>query len=216
MLTTRRIEIISKNEFAAGVLNEEDKTFVMYMAALNVVDSSIHLSCQAQISSLDIQEVTISSEYADYTNVFLPDSEAELPEHTGINDYPIDLIDDKQPLYGPIYSLRPMKLETLKTYIKTNLANGFIRPSKSPAGDPILFIQKKNSSLWLCVDYRGLNNLTIKNWYPLPLIDESLNRLDHAKRFTKLDLTNAYHRMWIREGDKWKMVFRTWYGYFEY
>ena len=155
-------------------------------------------------------------EYADYTNVFSPNSAAELPEHIGIDDHPIDLINDKQPPYGLIYSLGPVELETLKTYIKTNLANGFIRPSKSPAGAPILFIRKKDGSLQLCVDYRGLNNLTIKNRYPLPLIGESLDRLGRAKRFTQLDLTNTYHQMQIREGDKWKMAFRTRYSHFEY
>ena len=109
-----------------------------------------------------------------------------------------------------------MELETLKAYIETNLANGLIRPSKSPAGAPILFDRKSDGSLRLCVDYRGLNNLTIKNRYPLPLIGESLDRLGRAKRFTQLDLTSAYHRMRIREGDEWKTAFRTRYGHFEY
>ena len=107
-------------------------------------------------------------------------------------------------------------METLKTYIKTNLANGFIRPSKSPAGAPILFDRKPDGSLRLCVDYRGLNNLTIKNRYPLPLIGESLDRLGRAKRFTQLDLTNAYHWMRICEGNEWKTAFRTQYGHFKY
>ena len=109
-----------------------------------------------------------------------------------------------------------MELETLKAYIETNLANGFIRPSKSPAGAPILFDRKSDGSLRLCVDYRGLNNLTIKNRYPLPLIGESLDRLGRAKQFTQLDLTSAYHRMRIRKGDEWKTAFRTRYGHFEY
>ena len=109
-----------------------------------------------------------------------------------------------------------MELKTLKAYIETNLANGFIRPSKSPAGAPILFDRKSDGSFRLCVDYRGLNNLTIKNQYPLPLIGESLDRLGRAKRFTQLDLTSAYHRMRIREGDEWKTAFRTRYGHFEY
>ena len=209
LLITRKIEITGKKEFAAAALNEEDKTFVVHMEALSVVDSSVYPSWQAQISLLDVQEVTIPFEYADYTNVFSPDSATELLEHTGINNHLIDLIDDKQPPYGPIYSLGLVELETLKTYIETNLANGFIRPSKSPAGAPILFIRKKDGSLRLCVDYRGLNNLTIKNRYLLPLIGESLDCLGRAKCFTQLDLINAYHQMRIREGDKWKTAFRT-------
>ena len=95
-----------------------------------------------------------------------------------------------------------MELKTLKTYIKTNLANGFIWPLKSPADTPILFIQKPDSSLRLCVDYRGLNNLTMKNRYLLPLIGESLDRLGRAKWFTQLDLTSAYYRIRIKEDDK--------------
>ena len=101
-----------------------------------------------------------------------------------MNEYTIELEEGKQPLFGPIYSLGPIELETLKTYIKTNLANGFIRPSKSLAGVPILFDWKLNGSLRLCVDCRSLNNITIKNRYPLPLIGESLDWLGRVRRFT--------------------------------
>ena len=102
-----------------------------------------------------------------------------------------------------------MELETLKTYIETNLANDFLQPLKSPAGAPILFICKSNSNFRLCVDYQGLNNLTIENRYPLLLIGESLNWLGQAKRFTQLNLTSAYHLIRIKEGDKWKTAFKT-------
>ena len=104
----------------------------------------------------------------------------------------------------------------LKTYIETNLASGFISPSKSPTSAPILFVRKKNGSLRLFVDYRGLNNLTIKNCYPLLLIGELLNHLGRTKHFTQLDLTNAYHQMRIREGDEWKTAFEMRYGHFKY
>ena len=86
----------------------------------------------------------------------------QLPENTGINEHAIELVEGKQPPYGPIYSLGPVELETLKAYIKTHLKTGFIRPSKSPAGAPILFDKKPDGSLRLCVDYQGLNNLTIE------------------------------------------------------
>ena len=95
-----------------------------------------------------------------------------------------------------------MELETLKAYIETYLKDGFIWPSKSSVSIPFFFDKKPDRSLWLCVAYRGLNNLTIKNWYPLPLIGKSLDRLDYAKQFTQLDLTSAYHRMRIRESDE--------------
>ena len=108
----------------------------------------------------------------------------ELPENTGINKHTIELQDGKQPPYERIYSLEPVKLETLKTYIETHLKTGFIRPSKSLGGAPILFDKKPDNSLWLCVNYQGLNNLMIKNWYPLPLIGEALDWLGRAKKFT--------------------------------
>ena len=125
-------------------------------------------------------------------------------------------MDDWQPPYGPFYSLGPVELETLKTYIETNLANGFIRSFKSPAKAPFLFDKKPDDSLRLCVDYWGLNNLTIKNQYLLLLVGKSLDRLGQAQQFTQLDLISAYYRMRICKGDKWKTAFRTRYGHFEY
>ena len=88
-------------------------------------------------------------------------SAAVLPEHSGINNHTIDLKEGKQPPYGPIYSRRPLELETLKTYIKINLVHGFIRPS--PAGTPIPFMRKDDGSFRLRMDYQSLNNLTIKS-----------------------------------------------------
>ena len=140
--------------------------------------------------------------YSDYADVFSADLPMELPENTGMNEHTIELIEGKHPPYGPIYSLGSVELETLKTYIETHLKTRFIRPSKSPAGAPIHFDRKLDGSLCLCVNYRGLNNLTIKNRYCLPLIGESLDRLGRAKRFTQLDLTSDYHWMRIQEDDK--------------
>ena len=178
----------------------------------------VHSKKQAQVGALlfDKAPTKVPVEYSDYSNVFSAENAAELPENIEMNEHAIDLEEGKQLPFGPIYSLGPVELETLKTYIKTNLANGFIRPSKSPAGAPILFDRKPDGSLRLCVDYWGLNNITIKNRYPLPLIGELLDRFGQAKRFTQLDLTNAYYRMRIREDDEWKTAFRTRYGHFKY
>ena len=177
---------------------------------------SIYPAREAQLTSLLTEEVTVPNEYLHFANVFLKKSANILAKQTGANEHTIELEESKQPSYGPIYSLRLVELKTLKTYIETNLANGFIRISKSPAGAPILFIRKPNNSLRLYVDYQGLNNLTIKNWYPLLLIGESLNQLGQAKQFTQLDFTSAYHRIRIKEGNKWKTAFRTQYGHFKY
>ena len=86
----------------------------------------------------------------------------------------------------------------------------------SPAGAPVIFAPKKDGTLRLCVDYRGLNAITVKNRYPIPLISELLDRLHGAKVFSKLDLLDAYYRIRIQEGDEWKTAFRTRYGHYEF
>ena len=185
------------------------------MASLNLTPG-IRPDKAAQIAFLLAEEVRILDEYSDFANVFSEEKALVLPKRTKLNKHALDLEDGNRLSYRSIYSLGLVELETLKTYIETHLKIGFIQSSKSPAGAPILFNKKPDGSLRLCVDYRGLNNLTIKNRYPLPLIGESLDRLGRAKRFTQLDLTSAYHRMRIKEGDKWKTAFRTRYGHFEY
>ncbi len=164
----------------------------------------MHPSRRAQIAHLKADEAftKVPSEYANFADIFLPKLAVELLEHTGINNYAIELVDDWQPPYGPIYSFGPVELEILKAYIENNLASGFIRPFKSPARAPILFNKKPDGSLRLCVDYWGLNNLIIKNQYPLLLVGESLGWLGWSRRFTQLNLTNAYYWMRIRESDE--------------
>ena len=101
----------------------------------------------------------------------------ELPENTGINEHVIKLVEVTKSPYSPIYNLGLVELETLKAYIEIHLMTGFFRPSKSPISAPIFFDKNSYGSLCLCVNYRGLNNLTIKNQYPLSLIGKSLDRL---------------------------------------
>ena len=164
----------------------------------------MHLSKRAQIAHLETNKAStkVLSEYADLVEIFSSKLAIELPKHMEINDYIIELMDDWQAQYGPIYSLGPVELEMLKAYIENNFANGFIRPSKSSAGAPILFDKKRNGSLRLCMDYQGLNNLIIKNWYPLSLIGKSLDWLSQVWWFTQLDLTNAYYQIRIKEENK--------------
>ena len=121
----------------------------------------------------------------------------------------------KQPPYEPIYSLETVEFKIFKTYIKTNLANSFIWALKFPAGASILFICKNNNSFYLCVNYWRLNNLIIKNWYSLPFVEKFLHWLGQAKQFAKLNLTSAYYSIEIKDGNKCKMAFQTWYGHFE-
>jgi hypothetical protein len=108
------------------------------------------------------------------------------------------------------------ELQALHDYLTENLAKGFVQHSKSPVGASILFVKKKDGSLRLCVDYRGLNKITKKIRYPLPLISGLLDRLRTRKIFTKLDLRGASNLLRICPRDEWKTTFCTHYGHFEY
>lgn len=154
--------------------------------------------------------------YKDWEYLFREEtSAAALPKHQPW-DHEILLQEGKQPTFGPIYGLSDKELEVLREYIQVNLKKGFIRESQSPAGYPIIFVPKKNGKLRLCVDYRKLNDITIKNRYPLPNIAELRDRLSHAQVFTALDLRGAYNLIRMKKGEEWKTAFRTRYGHYEY
>jgi hypothetical protein len=106
-------------------------------------------------------------------------------------------------------------VEALWKWLNENLSKGFIHASSSLAGVPTLFVKKSDGSLRLCVDHRGLNEGTIKNRYPLPLLHKTLLCLQKAKYFTKLDIHGAFNLVRMAEGEEWKIAFRTWYGLFE-
>lgn len=215
LMTTNRVDLIDPEDFIEQVLEESTPVFICHVIMIEGYLPEVHPSRLAQISAATAETVILPEAYKDFEDVFLVENAGHLPLHED-HDHAIDLIDGKPPPYGPIYSLSGNELSILRAYIDRNLANRFIRPSKSPCSAPILFVPKSNGSLRLCVDYWGLNNLTIKNRYPFSLVDESLNRLGQAKQFTKLDLTDVYHRICIKKGDEWKTAFRTRYGHYEY
>jgi len=155
----------------------------------------------------------IPPEFEDLKGVF--DDEAAATQLRNEDaEHAIETTED--PPLGTIYPLSAKELEELREYIRKAKANGWIRDSVSPIGAPILFVPKPDGTNRLCVDYRGLNGVSIKNRHPLPLISEILDRLVGCQWFTKLDLKDAYHRIRIRKGDEWKTAFRTRYGLYEY
>src|ERR1700679_3813160 len=103
-----------------------------------------------------------------------------------------------------MYSLSPSELEALRIFIDENLNNRFIRPSNSPHGAPILFVKKRSGELRLCIDYRGLNQISKKDRYPLLLLSDLLDTLKKARCYTKTDLRHAYHLVRIGNGEEWK------------
>lgn len=137
-----------------------------------------------------------------------------LPPHRP-TDHKIVLKKGAKPPFGRLYSMSREELAVLREWLQDNLAKGFIRPSTSPAASPVLFVKKSDGKLRLCMDYRALNAITVKNRYPIPLISETLDRLSQAKYFTKLDVISAFNRIRIHKGDEWKTAFRTRYGLFE-
>ena len=104
----------------------------------------------------------------------------------------------------------------MQEYVDEALRQGFIRPSTSPVSAGFFFVEKKDGGLRPCIDYRALNNITIKYRYPLPLVPSALEQLCGARYFTKLDLRSAYNLVRIREGDEWKTAFSTTTGHYEY
>ncbi|KAJ1027908.1 hypothetical protein NDA13_003361 [Ustilago tritici] len=139
----------------------------------------------------------------------------KLPHHTKHNLH-LELMEGSKPPQGSLYLKGPKEMAKLRKYLDENLANGFIQPSKSPARSPVLFMPKKDGGLQLCMVYRGLNKITIKNWAPLLLIEEQLFLLQKAKIYSKLDLQAAYNLIHIARGDKWKTAFSTQLGLYEY
>ena len=155
------------------------------------------------------------SAFHDLARVFSKDQALSLSPHRPY-DCAIDLLPGAPLPLGQLYNLSIPEKETMRDYISESLASGIIRPSSSPVAAGFFFVAKKEGSLWLCIYYRQLNTITVKNKYPLPLLSSKFEPLTHATIFTKLDLRNAYHLVRIREGDEWKMGFNTHLGHFEY
>lgn len=173
----------------------------------------------AQVSSLTTTDNPhvdrIAKILIDYADVFPDDLPPGLPPHRDV-DHRIELEPGHSPPFRPIYRLSYKEMMELKRQIDDLLKRGYIRPSKSPYGAPILFVTKKDGGLRMCIDYRALNKITIKNRYPLPRTDDLLDQLHGAKLFTKLDLRSGYYQVRIAEVDIPRTAMRTRYGSYEW
>ena len=150
-----------------------------------------------------------------FRDVFPDELPAGLPPSREV-DHRIELTPGASPPSRPTFRLNQKELGELKTQLEGLMKSGFIQPSKSPFGAPILFVKKKDGTMRMCVDYRALNNITIKNKYPLPRVDELFDRLQGAKVFSTMDLISGYHQIRIAAEDVPKTAFRTRYGHFEF
>ena len=205
-----KISLIGAAAFLRGCKRPGSQSFRIHLSDPSLSAKSASLS--AEVPDLS----NIPEEYHDYADVFSKAKADTLAPHRPY-DLNINLEEGTSP--PPItamYSLSQSELQTLREFVDENLRIGFIRPTNSPHGAPVLFTRNSNGSLRLCVDYRGLNRISKKDRYPLPLISDLLSTAGKARLYTTLDLRHAYHLVRIAEGDEWKTAFRTRYGSFEW
>jgi hypothetical protein len=150
----------------------------------------------------------------EYRDVF-PEEVLGLPPRRDI-DFSIELAPGAVPVSRTPYRMSTPELVELKLQLKEMMDKGYIRPSVSPWGAPVLFVKKTDGTLRLCIDYRQLNKVTINNKYPLPRIDDLFDQLGGASIFSKIDLRSGYHQVQIKGEDIHKTAFRTWYGHYEF
>ena len=153
--------------------------------------------------------------YHDLAAVFSKEKALSLPPHRPY-DCAIELLPGASLPASRLYNLSLPERKSMETYIRESLAAGIIRTSSSPVAAGFFFVPKKDRTLRPCIDFRGLNKITVRNRYPLPLIDSAFGAINQATVFSKLDLRNAYHLVRIRQGDEWKTAFNTPLGHFEY
>ena len=211
--------LISKNSLGS-MMNSKMMTgaFLGYIREAEV-EESVVLQAQGdavekpkwdQALPADVRAVLV-----EFDDVFPQELPQGLPPVRQGHEFKIDLEDDQPPANRPLYKMSPLELGEAKRQIQDMLEHGFIRPSSSPYGAPVLFVPKKDGSLRFCIDYRWLNRKTVKNRYPLPLPEELFDRLGSAKVFTKIDLRSGYWQMPVKPEDVHKTAFKTRWGLYE-
>lgn len=201
------------------------KAFVVYVSKCGepMIASAIDRSNDMQLdveTNEEPKEITqapkdfhyILKNYEDVFPAKLPNGVPPKREIT----HPIQLEPGSKPMLRPMYRLSPKETEDMERQVTELLEMGFIKPSSSPYGAPVIFVTKKDGTLRMCVDYRALNKVTVKNKYPMPRIDDLLDKLQGAKVFSSLDLQSGYHQIRIDEEDEYKTAFRTPMGHFQF
>ena len=202
------ITIIGAAAFLCASKLPGSHNFELCLCSLDIQANSTKLAEAPDLSN-------VSSEYHEFADIFSKTKAEVLSPHHPY-DLKINLEEGAQPPVGPIYSLSASEQETLKEFIEKNLNMDFIWPTLSLHGAPVLFIKKKDGLLHLCVDFCGLNCISKKDYYPLPLISNLLDSPHKAWVYSKIDLCYAYHLVCIANGDEWKTAFRTRHGLFEW
>lgn len=179
------------------------------------INPSMELAQKEHIKSkvLSLDEM-LPAAYQNFKDVFEKKASERFPESRPY-DHAIDLKPNFVPRNCKVYPLSPKEQQALEEFLEENLWKGYIRPSKSPMASPFFLVYKKDGSLRPCQDYCYLNEGTVKNNYPLPLIGELVDKLKGAMVFSKLDLHSGYNNVRIKDGDQWKAAFKCTKGLFE-
>ncbi|KAJ1586167.1 hypothetical protein NDA11_003862 [Ustilago hordei] len=211
-----KVMITTEDLFGEGATDSGDGQMGSPETAFGFVPTGDDKGIEMEVEidkEVSVEEIPVP--YQHLWDVFDEVEADKLPHHTE-HDLHLELMEDSRPPQGPLYLKGPKEMAELWKYLDENLVKGFIWPSKSPARSPVLFVPKKDGGLRLCVDYHGLNEITLKNWVLLPLIKEQLFLLQKAKVYMKLDLRAAYNLIRIAKGDEWKTAFGTQLGLYEY
>ncbi|KAL4368219.1 hypothetical protein GQ457_05G024210 [Hibiscus cannabinus] len=211
--------VLRNNEGAKIVVVGEGSNCLGNVISAMKAGRLIHQGCQAylahvvdtQSSKVDIGSIPT---VRDFPDVF-PEELPGLPPNREVK-FGIDVLPGTEPVSMAPYRMSPKKLRELKAQLQELLYRGFIRPSVSPWGAPVFFVKKKDGLMRLCIDYRQLNKVTIKNKYPLPRIDDLFDQLKGAAVFSKIDLRSGYYQLRVKEEDIPKTSFRTRYGHYEF
>jgi hypothetical protein len=195
--------------------DEEDEVFISFVSIPASTEEGNDAAKEADEAARKEYEIQLAALLEEFKDIFADELPDGLPPKRSV-DFTVDTIPGSTPPSRPTYRMSFTELDEVKRQLADLQKKGFIRPSKSPYGAPVLLVKKKDGTMRMCVDYRGLNRITIKNKYPLPRIEELFDRLRTAKVFSKLDLTSGYNQIRIADQDIEKTAFRTRYGHFEF
>ncbi|XP_070048007.1 uncharacterized protein [Nicotiana tomentosiformis] len=199
----------------SGSVDYVPSRVISYLKAQRMVENGC-LSYLAFVRDVSAETPVIYSlpVVRDFSDMFPADLPGMPPDRD--IDFDIDLVPGTQPISIISYRMAPAELKELKEQLQELLDKGFIQPSVPPWGAPVLFVKKKDGSMRMCIDYRQLNKVTVKNKYPLPCIDDLFDQLQGARVFSKIDLRSGYHQLKIRDSDILKTTFKTRYGHYEF
>jgi hypothetical protein len=205
-----RIPACQDTRDIAGLLVHMDSPVygkvILHLPVVSRIKASLH-----HVGELKLEDIHVVREFLDE----FPDDLLGMPPERAI-EFKIELQPGTAPIAKAPYKMSPVEMKELKIQLQRLLDKGYIHPSTSPRGCSVLFMEKKDKELRLCVRYRPLNALNIKNKYPLPRIDIRFDQLAGAQVFSKIDLHNSYHQIKIRADDIPKTSFTTRYGLYEY